>query len=88
VLAEIRKLIDQCEFIEEENSRERFLEFGEYAQELELYVYIKLKDFVEYLGHREAINIPINEIIESVGAHLTVPVNNISLTQSVESSSA
>jgi len=84
VLAKIRDLIDQHEFIDEENSRVRFLEFGEYAQELELYVYIKTSDFAEYLEHREDINLRLNDIIESAGAHLTVPVKNINLNQPSE----
>jgi MscS family membrane protein len=84
VLVKIRQLIDQDDFIDDESSRVRFLEFGEYAQELELYVYIKTTDFVEYLEHREDINLRINDIVESAGAHLTVPVKTISLTQSSE----
>ncbi len=87
VLAKIRELIDADEFIDEENSRVRFLEFGAYAQELELYVYIKTRDFTEYLEHREDINLKINDIIESVGAQLTVPVQTVSLTRSSESPS-
>ena len=61
------------EFIDEEDSRVRFLEFGEYAQELELYVYIKTKIFSEYLEHREDINLKINDIVESVGVKLVIP---------------
>jgi len=87
VLAKIRELIEQHAFIDEENSRIRFLEFGEYAQELELYAYIKTKDFSEYLEHREAINLQISDIIEAAGAHLTVPAKNISLTTSSENPS-
>jgi MscS family membrane protein len=87
VLSKIRELIDQLECIDEESSRVRFLEFGEYAQELELFIYIKTSDFVEYLEHREDINLRLNDIIESAGAHLTVPVKNINLNQPVESPS-
>lgn len=82
VLAKIRELIDSHEFIDEENSRVRFLEFGEYAQELELYVYIKTRDFVEYLEHREDINLSINDIVETAGVELVVPARNINLHQS------
>ena len=85
VLAKIRELIDSQESIDEAGSRVRFLEFGEYAQELELYIYIKTKDFVEYLEHREDINLHINDIIEAAGAHLTVPVKTINVRQSSES---
>ena len=87
VLSKIRELIDQLECIDEESSRVRFLEFGEYAQELELYIYIKTTDFAEYLEHREDINLRLNDIIETAGAHLTVPVKNINLNQSIESPS-
>ena len=84
VLAKIRELIDQHDFIDEESSRIRFLEFGEYAQELELYVYIKTRDFIEYLEHREDINLKMNDIVESAGAQLTVPVKTINVNQSAE----
>ena len=87
VLSNLREMMEQHEFIDEEGSRVRFLEFGEYAQELDLYVYIKTRDFVEYLEHREDINLRINDIIESAGAHLTVPVRDINVNQPVESHS-
>lgn len=86
VLTKIRELIDQHEFIDEENSRVRFLEFGEYAQELELFVYIRTMDFAEYLKQVEDVNLRISDAIESAGAHLTVPVKNINLNQPSESS--
>lgn len=84
VLTNIRELIDQHELIDEENSRVRFLELGEYAQELELYVYIKTMNFIEYLEHVEDINLRLSDIVESAGAHLTVPVKNIKLNQAIE----
>lgn len=73
VLDGIRELINKHEMIDEETSRVRFLEFGEYAQEIELYVYIRTQDFVEYLQYREDINMSIANIIESSGTQLVVP---------------
>jgi len=73
VLDGIRELIKNHEMIDEESSRVRFLEFGEYAQEIELYVYIRTQDFAEYLQYREDINLSITGIIESSGTHLVVP---------------
>lgn len=73
VLEGIRELINKHEMIDEESSRVRFLDFGEYAQEIELYVYIKTRDFVEYLEYREEINLSIVNIIESSGTQLVVP---------------
>jgi len=73
VLKGIRELINEHEFIDEESSRVRFLEFGEYAQEIELYVYIMTRDFAEYLQYREDINLSIADIIEASGTQLVVP---------------
>lgn len=73
VLKGIRELINEHEFIDEESSRVRFLEFGEYAQEIEFYVYIKTRDFAEYLQYREDINLSIADIIEASGTQLVVP---------------
>ena len=75
VLEGIRELIERNEKIDEESSRVRFLEFGEYAQEIELYVYIKTRDFAEYLQYREDINLSIKDIIETSGTQLVVPAN-------------
>ncbi|HEB82231.1 MAG TPA: mechanosensitive ion channel family protein [Gammaproteobacteria bacterium] len=83
VLEDIRAYIDKQDFIDEENSRVRFLEFGEYAQELELYVYIKTREFSEYLGYREEVNLDIRDIIEDAGVELIIPVRkSIVLDQS------
>ena len=73
VLEGIRELINQHEMIDTETSRVRFFEFGEYAQEIELYVYIKTRDFIEYLELREDINLNIQRIIEAAGTQLVVP---------------
>jgi MscS family membrane protein len=75
VLEGIRELIEKHESIDEETSRVRFLEFGEYAQEIELYVYIRTRDFAEYLQYREDINLSIREIIETSGTQLVIPAN-------------
>ena len=88
VLTKIRELIDQHENIDEENSRVRFLEFGIYAQELELYVYIKTRDFVEYLEHREDVNLKINDIVASVGVELVIPASSVDVHQATEVFSA
>lgn len=86
VLDKLRELIDQHEFIDEADSRVRFLEFGEYAQELELYVYIKTSVFAEYLEHREDINLKISDILESAGVRLILPARTSYVKGSLEAS--
>ena len=80
VLEKIRALIEEHESIDSDNSRVHFLEFGEYAQELELYVYIKTTDFAEYLEHREDINLRINDIVDAVGVKLVIPARTTYLS--------
>ncbi len=87
VLKAIRDLIDTHENIDEENSRVRFIEFGEYAQEIELYVYLKTRDFAEYLAFREDVNLRISETFEAADVKLVIPartvyVNELPVTQS------
>lgn len=75
VLEGIRELIEQHEKIDEQTSRVRFLDFGDYAQEVELFIYIKTQDFAEYLQQREDINLRIRGIIETAGTELVVPTS-------------
>ena len=86
VLDNLRKLIDEHEYIDEDDSRVRFLEFGDYAQELELFVYIKTNVFSEYLEHREDINLRIADILESAGTRLVLPTRMSYVKGSLEDS--
>jgi MscS family membrane protein len=79
VLTRIRELIAQNEHIDSEASRVRFIEFGDYAQELELYLFIATTDFALYLEYREEINLSIIDILDQEGVKLTVPVNTVQL---------
>lgn len=84
VLDRIRQMIDEHEVIDEVDSRIRFLEYGDYAQELELFIYIKTNVFTEYLEHREDINLRIADILESAGTRLVLPARTSYVKGSVE----
>jgi MscS family membrane protein len=75
VLDKIRSLIKQHEFIDEESSRVRFIEFAAYAQELELFIYIRTKDYAEFLEYREDVNLKILDLLEQAGVKLVIPSN-------------
>jgi len=79
LLAKIREFIAQNEHIDDENSRVRFVEFGDYAQELELYIFITTTDFAQYLEYREDINLSIVDILDQESIKLIVPVNTVQL---------
>jgi MscS family membrane protein len=84
VLARIRDLITQDEHIDSGDSRVRFVEFGEYAQELELYIFITTTNFTQYLEYREDINLAIVDIIDQEGVKLIVPVNTVQLERTLD----
>jgi MscS family membrane protein len=73
VLEKIRALIQSHEFIDEESSRVRFYEFAEYAQELELFIYIRTADYAKFLEYREDVNLQILDLLEEAGVRLVMP---------------
>jgi len=75
LLSKIREMIDEKKFIDEENSRVRFLEFGKYSQELELFMYLKTSDFAEYLQYREDVNLMLVDILAAMDVKLTLPAH-------------
>lgn len=73
LLSDIRNLLSTNEMVDEGSSRVRFLEFGDYAHELELFVYLKTSDYAEYLEGREVINLALIDILASVNVCLMLP---------------
>jgi len=84
VLNNLRQLINNQDYIDSEDSRVRFVEFGDYAQELELYIYIKTTDFSEYLEYREDINLQVSDIVESANTRLVIQTKAIELNQPMD----
>ena len=84
VLTGIRQLIEQDEHIDTETSRVRFIEFAEYAQELELYVYLTTKDFVQYLEYKEEVNLAIIDILAQQEVKLIVPAHTTYLEKAAD----
>lgn len=75
VLEKIRELIQEHEFIDEESSRVRFIEFAQYAQELELFIYIRTTDYAQFLEQQEDVNLKILDLLEQAGVKLVIPTN-------------
>jgi len=83
VLEKIREMINDEAFIDDENSRVRFLEFGKYAQELELFAYIKTSDFAQYLEYRENVNLMLVDIFSVMDVKLTLPAHTTHMPDGV-----
>ena len=83
LLDDIRAMIQQQDFIDDENSRVRFLEFGKYSQELELFLYLLTSDFAEYLEYREKVNLILVDTLAANSVKLTLPAHTTYMADGV-----
>jgi MscS family membrane protein len=67
LLFRLRELLKADKRIDSEMRRVRLLNIGSSALEIEIILYVKTKDFEEYLSIREELNFSFLEIVESVG---------------------
>lgn len=73
VIAELRKLLIAHPKVAPEPSRVRFIGFGEYSLDVEVYAYVMTSDYHEYLAILEDINLHIMTLIEQAGAQFAFP---------------
>ena len=73
VIAELRKLLIAHPKVAPEPSRVRFIGFGEYSLDVEIYAYVLTSDYQEYLAVLEDINLRIMTLIEQAGAQFAFP---------------
>ena len=73
VIAELRKLLIAHPKVAPEPSRVRFIGFGEYSLNVEIYAYVLTSDHQEYLAILEDINLRIMTLIEQAGAQFAFP---------------
>ena len=73
VLDEILSVLKQNSRVEDVSSRVRFLRFAEYAIEVEVYAYILVRDYLEFLELQEQLLLSILESIEKTGAAIALP---------------
>ena len=73
VLDEIRSVLTQNNQVENATSRVRLLRMAEYSMEVEIYAYILVRDYAEFLAHQEELILSIVEAIEKTGAAIALP---------------
>jgi MscS family membrane protein len=73
LLSELESMLKDHEKIAEERLRVRFIGFGEYFLEIELYAYATTTDWPEFLEIREDILLKVMEIVERAGTRLALP---------------
>jgi MscS family membrane protein len=73
ILVEVRKLLYAHPRVLPDPARIRFVGFGEYSLDLDVFAYIDTKDYGEYLEIAEDLNLRIMDIIKAAGTELAIP---------------
>jgi MscS family membrane protein len=79
ILVEVRKLLYAHERVTADPARIRFVGFGAYSLDLELFAYVNTSDWSEFLGIREDIYLRIMDIIETSGTGFAFPSQTLYL---------
>ncbi len=77
VLIEVRTLLYAHPKVDPTPARIRFVGFGMYALELEVFAYILTSNFNDYLEIAEDLHLRMMDIIKQAGAALAVPTQTI-----------
>ena len=73
VLDEVRAVLKANNRVENASSRVRLLRLAEYAIEIEIYAYILVRDYSEFLAQQEELILSTVEAIEKTGAAIALP---------------
>jgi MscS family membrane protein len=79
ILVEVRKLLYAHERVTPEPARVRFVGFGAYSLDLEIFAYVDTSDWNDFLGVREDIYLRIMDIIEASGTGFAFPSQTLYL---------
>jgi MscS family membrane protein len=79
ILVEVRRLLYAHERVTPDPARIRFVGFGAYSLDLELFAYVNTSDWNEFLGIREDVYLRIMEIIEASGTGFAFPSQTLYL---------
>jgi len=73
VLDEVRSVLHQNSRVEAATSRARLLRFSDYSIDMEVYAYILVRDYSEYLELQEELILSIVDCIEKTGVAIALP---------------
>jgi MscS family membrane protein len=77
VLQGIRELLVADPRIETEGSRARFLRFGDYSLDIEVFAYVRAEDYASFLGVQEELLLRVLEIVEAAGTSVAFPTQTV-----------
>lgn len=73
ILVEVRKLLYAHPRVLPDPARIRFVGFGEYSLDLDVFAYIDTRDYGEHLEIAEDLNLRIMDVIKAAGTELAIP---------------
>jgi MscS family membrane protein len=73
ILVEIRKMLYAHPKVDADPARIRFVNFGAYSLDLDIFAYVKTTDYGEYLEVAEDLNLRIMEIVAEAGSCFAFP---------------
>lgn len=75
VLVEVRKMLYAHPRVHPDPARIRFVGFGDYSLDLEIFAYVETTDYGEFLSIREDIYLRIMDIVAAAGTGFAFPSN-------------
>ncbi|MBO3116373.1 mechanosensitive ion channel [Winogradskyella sp. DF17] len=81
ILVELRKILYAHPKVDPEPARVRFLGYGSDSLKVEIFAYIRVADWNEYLGVQEDINLRIAKVIEDSGSGFAFPSQTVYISQ-------
>ncbi|MCC6408359.1 MAG: mechanosensitive ion channel [Planctomycetes bacterium] len=81
VLAEIRKLLVGHSKVDPDPARVRFVGYGDYSLNLEIFAFVRTRDFNEYLGIQEDLLLRIMDIVGASGTGFAFPSQTMYLAR-------
>jgi len=79
ILVEVRRLLYSHEKVLPEPARIRFVGFGAYSLDLEIFAYVGTADWNEFLGVREDLYLRIMDIVDASGSGFAFPSQTLYL---------
>lgn len=79
VMNGLRDLLENDEHVGEDPCRVRFVEFGAFSLDLEVFCYIQTQDWAEFLGYRENLLLRMIDVVEASGTGFAFPSQTLYL---------
>jgi len=77
VLTGFRKMLTKLDYIEDDTARVRFISYGDFSLNIEIFCYVMTNDYVEFLEKQEEVNFEIMKIVEKSGSDFAFPSQTI-----------